>query len=107
MELALLPIIESAFPALCPTRVPARRACGSSSPPPAAASQLKQDWWYDGRRDIVAATGAALDYLTYLHDLLDDDWLNAIAAYNCGEANVQRAIRKNKGDGQARGISGT
>ncbi len=58
------------------------------------------DWWYDGRRDIVAATGAALDYLTYLHDLLDDDWLNAIAAYNCGEANVQRAIRKNKAAGK-------
>jgi membrane-bound lytic murein transglycosylase D len=46
---------------------------------------LKQDWWYDGRRDIVESTRAALDYLQALHDQFNGDWLLAIAAYNCGE----------------------
>jgi membrane-bound lytic murein transglycosylase D len=57
---------------------------------------LKQDWWYDGRRDVVAATQAALDYLEYLHDMFGGDWLHAIAAYNCGEGNVSRAIKRAK-----------
>ncbi len=99
MELALLPIIESAFQ---PYAYSHANASGLWQFIASTGSrfQLKQDWWYDGRRDIVAATGAALDYLTYLHDLLDGDWLNAIAAYNCGEANVMRAIRKNKAAGK-------
>ncbi len=57
---------------------------------------LKQDWWYDGRRDVVASTRAALDYLQSLHDQFDGDWLLAIAAYNCGEGNVQRAVSRNQ-----------
>jgi membrane-bound lytic murein transglycosylase D len=99
MELALLPIIESAFQ---PYAYSHANASGLWQFIASTGSrfQLKQDWWYDGRRDIVAATGAALDYLTYLHDLLDGDWLNAIAAYNCGEANVMRAIRKNRAAGK-------
>ena len=79
-----------------PIRGPGPLACGSSSPPPAAKFGLKQDWWYDGRRDVVAATQAALDYLQYLHDMFDGDWLLAIAAYNCGEGNVSRAVRRNR-----------
>ncbi|HUG72916.1 MAG TPA: LysM peptidoglycan-binding domain-containing protein, partial [Steroidobacteraceae bacterium] len=59
---------------------------------------LKQDWWYDGRRDVVAATNAALDYLTYMHDMFDGDWLHAIAGYNTGEGNVGKAIRRNKNE---------
>jgi membrane-bound lytic murein transglycosylase D len=57
---------------------------------------LKQNWWYDGRRDIVQSTRAALDYLSYLHKTLEGDWLNAIAAYNSGEGRLLRAIKKNR-----------
>jgi membrane-bound lytic murein transglycosylase D len=56
---------------------------------------LKQDWWYDGRRDVIESTRAALDYLQALHDQFGGDWLLAIAAYNVGEAGVQRAIDYN------------
>ena len=60
---------------------------------------LKQDWWYDGRRDVVASTRAALDYLQYMHDEFFDDWLLAIAAYNCGEFRVQREVNANRAKG--------
>jgi len=95
LELALLPIIESAFQPYAYSRA---RADGLWQFIPSTGGRfgLKQDWWYDGRRDVVAATQAALDYLTYLHDMFDGDWLNAIAAYNCGEGNVSRAIRRNR-----------
>ncbi len=99
LELALLPIIESAFQPYAYSRA---RASGLWQFMAATGSrfQLKQDWWYDGRRDVVAATGAALDYLTYLYDMFDGNWLHAIAAYNCGEGNVQKAIRRNKAAGK-------
>ena len=61
---------------------------------------LKRNWWYDGRRDIVASTHAALDYLEYLHDYLDGDWLLAMAAYNAGEGTVGRAVKRNKKAGK-------
>jgi membrane-bound lytic murein transglycosylase D len=95
LEIALLPVIESAFQ---PYAYSSASASGLWQFIASTGSRfsLKQDWWYDGRRDIVAATGAALDYLTYLHDMFNGDWLLAIAAYNCGEANVQKAIRRNK-----------
>ena len=60
---------------------------------------LKEDWWYDGRRDVVESTRAALDYLQALHDQFDGDWLLAIAAYNVGEAWVQRSIDYNRAHG--------
>jgi membrane-bound lytic murein transglycosylase D len=94
LELALLPIIESAFQ---PYAYSSARAQGLWQFMSATGGRfgLKQDWWYDGRRDVVAATQAALDYLTYLHDMFGGNWLQAIAAYNCGEGNVSRAIRRN------------
>ena len=99
LELALLPIIESAFQ---PYAYSSARAQGLWQFMSATGGRfgLKQDWWYDGRRDVVAATQAALDYLTYLRDMFGGNWLHAIAAYNCGEGNVSRAIRRNVAAGK-------
>ena len=97
MELALLPVIESAFQ---PFAYSSARAMGLWQFIPATGTRfnMKQDWWYDGRRDVVAATQGALDYLTYLNDMFGGDWLHAIAAYNSGEGNVSRAIRRAKNE---------
>lgn len=94
-ELALLPVIESAFDPFA--RSPAG-AAGIWQFMPATASEagLRRDWWFDGRRDIVAATEAALDYLARLHQRYDGDWLLALAAYNAGSARVSNAIRNNR-----------
>ncbi|MBU2970629.1 LysM peptidoglycan-binding domain-containing protein [Pseudoalteromonas sp. C2R02] len=95
IELALLPIVESAFD---PFGYSHRSASGIWQFMPVTGERfdLKQNWWYDGRRDIVQSTRAALDYLSYLHKTLEGDWLNAIAAYNSGEGRVSRAIKKNR-----------
>ena len=61
---------------------------------------LEMNWWYDGRRDVVESTRAALDYLQFLHDEFNGDWLLAVAAYNCGEAAVARAIANNVAKGK-------
>lgn len=93
MEIALLPMIESAF---VPTALSPSAASGIWQFIPSTGSHygLRQDNWYDGRRDFTAATNAALDYLGKLY--LDfGDWQLALAAYNCGEGCVARAIQKN------------
>ena len=99
VELALLPIVESAYD---PFAYSHGRAAGLWQMIPGTARRfgIKQNWWYDGRRDIVDSTRAALDYLDYLHGLNDGDWLNAIASYNSGEGNVLRAVRRNKNAGK-------
>ena len=100
LELALLPVVESAFEPYAYSRA---RASGLWQFIPGTGSKygLKQDWWYDGRRDIVESTRAALDYLQSLHDEFGGDWLLAIAAYNCGEALVERAVDMNRAAGRS------
>lgn len=95
IDFALLPIVESAFD---PFAYSHGRASGMWQFVPGTGERfgLKQTWWYDGRRDIIAATNGALDYLTYLHKIFDGDWLLAIAAYNSGEGRVGKAVKKNK-----------
>lgn len=94
-EIALLPIVESAFD---PFAYSHGRASGIWQIIPGTGTDLglKQNWWYDGRRDIVASTNAALNYLESLNKRFDGDWLLALAAYNSGAGNVNKAIRKNK-----------
>ena len=94
-ELALLPIVESAFD---PFAYSHGRAAGLWQMIPGTAKRfgISQNWWYDGRRDVVDSTNAALDYLAYPRDLMDGDWLHAIASYNSGEGNVLKAVRRNR-----------
>jgi len=100
LELALLPIVESAYD---PFAYSHGRAAGLWQMIPGTAKRfgVKQNWWYDGRRDVVDSTRAALDYLEYLEELNDGNWLNAIASYNSGEGNVLRAARKNRKAGKS------
>ncbi|WP_085300056.1 LysM peptidoglycan-binding domain-containing protein [Cognaticolwellia mytili] len=95
IELALLPIVESAY---LPYGVSNQSAAGLWQFMPVAAKRFKltRNWWYDGRRDVVASTNAALDYFQFFHRTLGQDWLNAVAAFNSGEGRVGRAIAKNK-----------
>ncbi len=93
LELALLPVVESAFEPFGYSRA---RASGLWQFISSTGKRygLKQNWWYDGRRDVIESTRAALDYLQALHQEFGD-WKLAVAAYNCGELNVQRAIDEN------------
>jgi membrane-bound lytic murein transglycosylase D len=98
-EFALLPVVESAYE---PFAYSVSRAAGlwQFIPGTGVRFGLKQTWWYDGRRDVIESTRAALDYLQALHDEFNGDWLLAIAAYNVGEAWVERAIANNKALGK-------
>lgn len=93
LELVLVPIIESTFN---PNAYSREHAVGlwQFLGPTARSFGVQQDWWYDGRRDPLTATRAALDYLESLHKQFNEDWLLALAAYNTGDGNVRRAIRR-------------
>ena len=97
MELALLPFIESAFN---PQAVSSARAAGMWQFMPATGESfdLKQNVFRDDRRDVLASTRAALDYLQQLHERFGD-WHLALAAYNWGQGNVNRAITRNQREG--------
>jgi membrane-bound lytic murein transglycosylase D len=97
-ELALLPIIESAYN---PVAVSSQNAVGLWQFMPATARDfgLELTPSYDGRRDIIASTQAAMKYLTRLHKQFDNDWLLALAAYNAGEGTVSRLIKANRAKG--------
>jgi membrane-bound lytic murein transglycosylase D len=99
LEFALLPVVESAYE---PFAYSTSRAAGlwQFIPGTGVRFGLKQNWWYDGRRDVIESTRAALDYLQALHDQFDGDWLLAIAAYNVGENTVQRELDYNRAHGK-------
>lgn len=94
-DLALLPVVESAYD---PFAYSKGRAAGlwQFIPSTGRRFNLRQNWWYDGRRDVAASTRAALDYLQYLHDMFDGNWLLALAAYNSGSGTVRSAIARNE-----------
>lgn len=100
IDIALLPLVESAYD---PFAYSTGKASGLWQIVPNTAKHLKleSDWWYDGRRDIVASTKSALDYLSYLNKRFDGDWLLTFAAYNAGAGTVNKAIRKNRNKGVA------
>ena len=95
VELALLPFVESEFD---PYAKSVDGATGIWQFMPATGKEwgLKSNWWYDGKKDVLASTEAAFQFLTYLHEKFDGDWLLAMAAYNTGPTRVNRAIKKNK-----------
>jgi membrane-bound lytic murein transglycosylase D len=97
-ELALLPFIESAYNPMAYSRA---RASGMWQFIPSTGKNfnLKQDWWRDDRRDVVASTDAALNYLDTLYQMYGD-WTLALASYNWGEGSVRRAIDRNQSQGR-------
>jgi len=96
-ELALLPMVESAFNPMAYSRAHAS-GLWQFIPSTGKSYKLQQNSWYDGRRDIVDSTSAALDYLQFLYEM-HGDWHLALASYNWGENAVARAIEKNRAKG--------
>jgi membrane-bound lytic murein transglycosylase D len=93
-ELALLPMIESAY---LPNVTSPKGAAGLWQFIPGTGRDfgLKQNKWFDGRRDVKLSTIAALNYLESLHEEFGNDWMLALAAYNAGPGTVRKAIKKN------------
>ncbi|MCF2907676.1 transglycosylase SLT domain-containing protein [Pseudoalteromonas sp. DL2-H2.2] len=100
MELVLLPFVESDFR---PTARSSQGAVGVWQLVDATAYHfgLQSNDWYDGRQDVLGATDAALDYLQYLRQRFNGNWLHALAAYNSGEGRVKAAIRYNQKHGRS------
>jgi membrane-bound lytic murein transglycosylase D len=96
-ELALLPFIESAYNPMAYSRAHAS-GMWQFIPSTGKNFNLKQDWWHDDRRDVVASTDAALNYLDTLYGMYGD-WTLALASYNWGEGSVKRAIDRNQSAG--------
>ncbi len=95
LELALLPIVESTYN---PKAGSFSGVLGiwQFSAGTGRNFGLKQNAWYDGRRDVIESSRAAMDYLQYLYSNVDQDWLSAVAAFNAGEGRVFKAIERNK-----------
>lgn len=96
-ELALLPMVESSFNPMAYSRAHAS-GLWQFIPGTGKRYELKQNWWFDARRDIVASTAAALDYLNDIYQM-HGDWHLALASYNWGENAVARALEKNRAAG--------
>lgn len=94
-EIALVPVIESAY-------LPSASSLGGATgvwqfiPSTGKNYGLNKTFWYDGRRDVIASTGAALKYLEKLNTDFNGDWLLTLAAYNSGEGTVLRAVKRNQ-----------
>lgn len=95
-ELALLPVVESAFVPNANSRVDAS-GLWQFMPATGRMFGLQQNSWYDGRRDVYASTKAATTYLKQLSETFDGDWLLALASYNWGKGNVKKSIERNEG----------
>jgi len=96
-ELALLPMVESAFNPMAYSRAHAS-GLWQFIPPTGKRYALTQNWWFDARRDIVESTAAALGYLADLYEMYGD-WQLALASYNYGENGIARAIERNRESG--------
>ena len=98
-ELALLPIVESAYQTFAYSH---GRASGMWQIIPSTGRflGLKQNWWYDGRRDIIESTLAAIKYLNSLSQQFNGDWELALASYNAGPGKIRSAVRYNKKKGR-------
>jgi len=96
-EIALLPMVESAFNPMAYSRSHAS-GLWQFIPSTGKTFKLSQNWWADSRRDVIASTNAALDYLQALYEL-HGDWHLALASYNYGENGVARAIERNRAKG--------
>ncbi|MEO8401414.1 MAG: LysM peptidoglycan-binding domain-containing protein [Gammaproteobacteria bacterium] len=99
-ELVLLPIIESSYNPFALNAQSGAAGIWQMMPATASGYGIRQNWWYDGRRDVVASTKAALNHLSYLRTFFEGNWLLAVAAYDTGEGNVLSAIRKNINNGE-------
>lgn len=98
-ELALLPVVESAFR---PDAESPAQASGlwQFIPPTGRLYGLEQNSWYDGRRDVIESTQAATTFLKQLSEEFNNDWLLALASYNAGKGNIKHAVDKNISKGQ-------
>jgi membrane-bound lytic murein transglycosylase D len=96
-ELALLPMVESSFNPMAHSPA-AASGLWQFIPATGKRFNLQQNWWQDERRDVMASTSAALDYLQTIYDM-HGDWHLALASYNWGEGAVKRAIERNEARG--------
>jgi len=99
MELALLPFIESSYNPIATS--PSNAGMWQFGAATARNFGLEQNRWYDGRKDVVASTEAAIKLLKKLYTRFDNDWLLAVAAYNAGDGAIQQALDKNRRAGKA------
>jgi membrane-bound lytic murein transglycosylase D len=94
-DLALIPVIESEYNPYARSHAGAE-GLWQMMPSTARGFGLKRDWWYNGSKDVMASTNAALDYFSYLHSFFNNNWLLAIGAYDCGEGTVMVAVHANE-----------
>ena len=93
-EVALLPMVESSYDPFAYSKAGAA-GLWQMMPGTGSGFGLTVNWWYDGRRDIIASTHSALNYISYLGNFFNDDWLLALAAYDAGEGTIENATHHN------------